>query len=196
MSQKVILCGADKLAELSGGVVNILDNTIGSEETNICIFDSFATSDSQVPSDNEIIQQNMLRDFGGGVKTTEIRREGNRIKSVLVKIGASAPTLVMINKHYQKFIIINQINTLVDWILGIFQSVACFMANFDDPGAGRMRATSGTCLSVCGDKHTPSLGTQRARACRTPHSGAAGCSSSLTRLEPSSISTTRTRFSL
>ena len=153
MSQKVILCGADKLAELSGGVVNILDNTIGSEETNICIFDSFATSDSQVPSDNEIIQQNMLRDFGGGVKTTEIRREGNRIKSVLVKIGASAPTLVMINKHYQKFIIINQINTLVDWILGIFQSVARFMANFDDPGC-RPYASNIRYMSqcVCGDE--------------------------------------------
>tara|TARA_Y100000389_G_scaffold15396_1_gene13632 strand:- start:24615 stop:32462 length:7848 start_codon:yes stop_codon:yes gene_type:complete len=129
--QKLVLCGADKLAELSGGVVNILDNTIGSEETNICIFSSFETSTAKVPTDNEIITQNMLRDFGGVQKSVKIERNGGKIQRVLVSLASAGPSLIMISKYYNRFVILNEINTAVDWVVGIMQSVARLVSAFD-----------------------------------------------------------------
>tara|TARA_B100001142_G_scaffold188305_1_gene187467 strand:- start:15753 stop:23849 length:8097 start_codon:yes stop_codon:yes gene_type:complete len=169
MSAKLILCGSDQLAKLSGGVVNILDNTIGSEETNICIFNSFQTSDSKVPSDNDIIQQNMLRDFGGVPKKVEITRRRNKINRVFVDLASSAPSLALISAKYNQFVMLNQINTAVDWLLGILQSAARLVSAFDPlecrPFASNIRFMA---QCVCGDeryeiaRHAADKGTEGA----------------------------------
>ena len=154
--QKLIICGADQVAELTGGFINIVSNDIGNEHSNICIFNSGSHTRNDMPTDAEIIKTRMQIEsfeYDPGMITRIQRNSKNVITNVVTSFGSSAASLRKIAKNYRRFMFLNQLNTIVDWVVGLLYSVSRLTAAFD-PAECRPRAsyTSSLTQCVCGDK--------------------------------------------
>lgn len=147
--QKLILCAADQLGELSAGLINFVDNDIGGESTNLCNVDLSVGNKVKLPSDQEIITQNMLKDFGGQVLRTDIQRRNNDISIIFVKLlQAGGITRLLKTSQYKKFVYANSINTFIDYVVGILFSVSRFVSVFDN-GECRPRPSKLEFMAQC-----------------------------------------------
>ena len=151
--QKLALCAADKLGELSGGLVNFVDNDVGGEEGNLCSVDLSAGSAATIPTDQEIIEQTMLRDFGGQQLETTVQRMGGDVSAVLIKVLQAGPKIKTLASKYKHFVYANLVNTQLDWAVGVLYSLSRFAAVFEDARC-RARASNIQYMPqcVCGDR--------------------------------------------
>lgn len=151
--QKLVLCAADKLGELSGGLVNFVDNDVGGEETNLCSVDLSAGSGATVPTDREIIETTMLRDFAGQQVEAKVQRMDGDVSAVLIKVLQAGSQVKLLASQYKRFVYANMLNTQLDWAVGVMYSLSRFAAVFERAGC-RARASNIKYMPqcVCGDE--------------------------------------------
>ena len=152
MNAKLVLCGSDKLAELSGNFINIIDNTVG-DENNICSLLEGSSNQGLALSDNQIIEQNMMRDFGGLDVKVEAQYSHGYLTNFKRSFTRMAPNLMLIRRNYPKFLLINSLTTGFDWLVGLLSSVGRLMTLFDDVSC-RPQGTNLAHMTqcVCGDQ--------------------------------------------
>ena len=155
--QKLVLCAADKLGEFSGGLVNFVDNDVGGEHLNLCTVDLDVSGMATVPSDQDIIAQTMLKDFGGQQLRTTVERRDGDVSNVAIKIlqggilarGVQAGQRVArLKQTLRVFVYANTLNTFVDWTVGVLYSLSRFLSVFDDGGC-RSRPTKLQYMPQC-----------------------------------------------
>lgn len=175
--QKLLLCGADQIAHITGGFINIVNNEIGEGETSICMFNDNSRGGMLQRTDQEVIMDllqidSMAMDIDADV--TVKRGTDDVLIDVFASFASAIPRARRIQKRYKKFVFLNNLNGVVDWFVGVLWSVARIMAAFE-PSECRPNPTyiSAVTQCVCQDKPF-SIPNSRAR--EDVGSGALWCS--------------------
>ena len=130
LKNRLVLCFADKLADISGGYLNIVDNRVG-VENDLCDIDLTSENGIQGKTDNEIILQRVQEDaIVSYEKTVEVENffdEEREKFTVIVKdfITAGMMRLALRWKSsYEKILLGFTLNTFIDWLVGLMGAIA------------------------------------------------------------------------
>ena len=146
--QKVILCAADNIAELSGGLVNIVRTNIGGEDTDMCRFNIGSKVQAGFKSDADVVHEFMQMDSVAlqVQGQTSVQRDANgMLMGVATSFATAGPTAKVLSmrksfKRYKflqkgnglkKYVVMNNLNGALDWAIGVLFSISRMMSAFE-----------------------------------------------------------------